>query len=334
MRRIAIAAILIVTLSQSASAWGLTGHHLISQAAAERLPDALPAFLRSPEAVHEIAELGPELDISKNSGAPHDLDLDPGHFTDLTDDGLVQGAVDLNALPNSRQAYDTALRAKGSNEYSAGFLPYSLIDGWQQIAKDFAIWRVARVGETKATNPADKAWFASERALRETLTIRDIGVWGHYVGDGSQPLHNTVHFNGWGKYPNPKGYSTDTHVHSNFESAFVQAHANIADVLAHMRPYKACGCTIQQEIATYLHASQSQVVPLYEIDLRGGFKDSTPEAVDFMRARLGDGATMMRDLIVDAWGASSSLKVGYPRGMTPADAEAGTMTPTRSLNGD
>jgi hypothetical protein len=334
MRRIAIAAILVVTLSQSASAWGLTGHLLISEAAAERLPDTLPAFLRTPAAIHEIAALGPELDISKNSGVPHDQDLDPGHYVDITDDGLVEGAVDLNALPMSREAYDTALRAKGSDEYKAGYLPYSLMDGWQQIAKDFAIWRIARVGEAKAANDADKAWFAGQRALRETLTLRDIGVWGHYVGDGSQPLHTTVHFNGWGKYPNPKGYSTDSHVHSNFESAFVQAHANVGDVLAHMRPYKACGCTIQQEVVAYLRASQSQVVPLYEIDLRGGFRDSTPEAVDFMRARLGDGATMLRDLIVDAWGASSTLKVGYPRGMTPADAEAGTVTPTRSLNGD
>jgi hypothetical protein len=334
MRRIAIAAILVVSMSQSASAWGFMGHYLISEAAAQSLPDTLPSFVRSPEAIREIAALGPELDISKNSGTSHDRDLDTGHYVDITDDGLVEGAVDLNALPASRQDYDTALRAKGSNEYKAGYLPYALIDGWQQIVKDFAIWRIDRVGETKATSPSDKAWFASDRALRETLTLRDIGVWSHYVGDGSQPLHATVHFNGWGNYPNPKGYSTKSDVHSKFESAFVTGHANLSDVLAHMRPYKACACTIQQAVVTYLRATESHVVPLYEIDLRGGFANSTPEAVDFMRARLGDGATMLRDLIVDAWGASSSMKIGYPKGMTPADAEAGTAIPTRGLNGD
>jgi len=333
MRRIAIAAILIVSLSQSASAWGLTGHLLISQAAAERLPDTLPAFVRSPGAVREIAALGPELDISKNSGATHDQDLDPGHYVDLTDDELVEGAVDINALPVSRQLYDTALREKGSNEYKAGYLPYALIDGWQQIVKDFAIWRIDHVGEIKAPSEADRTWFANDRALREILTLRDIGVWSHYVGDASQPLHTTVHFNGWGKYPNPKGYSTKTDVHSKFESEFVNAHATVADVLAHMRPYKACGCTIQQEVVTYLRASRSQVVPLYEIDLRGGFAGGTPEAVEFMRARLGDGATMLRDMIVDAYGASASMKVGYPKAMTPADAEAGTVTPARANGG-
>jgi hypothetical protein len=333
MRRIIIAAVLIVAMSQSASAWGLNGHLLISQAAAEQLPDTLPAFVRSPDAVREIAALGPELDVSKNSGATHDQDLDPGHYVDLTDDELVEGAVDLSALPVSRQLYDTALREKGSNEYKAGYLPYALIDGWQQIVKDFAIWRIDRVGETKAATQAERTWFAGNRALREILTLRDIGVWSHYVGDGSQPLHTTVHFNGWGKYPNPKGYSTKTDVHAKFESDFVNAHATIADVRAHMRPYKACGCTIQQEVVTYLKASRSQVVPLYEIDLRGGFANASPEAVEFMRARLGDGATMLRDMIVDAYGASSTLKVGYPKSMTPADAEAGTVIPSMSLNG-
>ena len=39
--------------------------------------------------------------------------------------------------------------------------------------------------------------------LRETITIRDIGVWSHYVADGTMPLHASVHFDGWGDFPNP-----------------------------------------------------------------------------------------------------------------------------------
>jgi len=324
---------LSLTLAQSASAWGLQGHYMISTAATKALPDSLPAFVRSDAAVAEIGALGPELDRSKGAGEPHDLDLDPNHYVDFDDNAKV-GGVDLDALPGSRRDYDTALRKEGGNEYSLGSLPYALEDGWEQVRVDFAMWRVDRVGETKAATAPDRAWFATARALREILTLRDIGVWSHYVGDASQPLHTTIHFNGWGKYPNPGGYSDARDLHSRFESTFVRAHATLADVSAHMRPYKTCACTIQRHIAQYLHATLSQVIPLYEIDKRGGFASGSPEAVDFVRARLGDGATMLRDLIVDAWEESANVKVGYPRGITPKEAEAGSAVPTRSLYGD
>jgi hypothetical protein len=42
-----------------------------------------------------------------------------------------------------REQYDTLLRAKGITQYKAGYLPYSIVDGWQQIRKDFAYWRAA-----------------------------------------------------------------------------------------------------------------------------------------------------------------------------------------------
>src|SRR5437879_3214564 len=51
------------------------------------------------------------------------------------------GALPLAKLPETREAYDTELRAKGITEYKAGYLPNSIVDGWQQIRKDFAYWR-------------------------------------------------------------------------------------------------------------------------------------------------------------------------------------------------
>jgi hypothetical protein len=47
-------------------------------------------------------------------------------------------------------------------------------------------------------HPEERAWFEADRRLREKLTLRDIGICSHYVGDATQPLHATVHFNGWG----------------------------------------------------------------------------------------------------------------------------------------
>lgn len=329
LRILAFTAALALALAQPASAWGVQGHYMISTAAAKALPDSLPAFVRSDAAVAEIGALGPELDRSKGAGQPHDADLDPGHYLNLDDSAKVEGVVDLDALPGSRRDYDTALRKAGSNEYAVGYLPYSLEDGWEQVRIDFAFWRVDRVGETKAEVPADRAWFATDRVLREALTLRDIGIWSHYVGDGSQPLHVTIHYDGWGNYPNPNGYSKGPGLHSAFETGFVRGHATLADVVAHMHPYASCACTIQQHVATYLRATVTQVVPLFEIEKRSGFKDATPEALDFMRSRLGDGASMLRDLIVDAWTDSDNVKVGFPRGVTPKEVETGTAAPTR-----
>src|ERR1700744_3669504 len=116
-----------------ALAWGATGHRLIGQLAVESLPLDMPAFLHTREASDAIGELAREPDRSRGSGQPHDADLDPGHFMDLSDDGTILGGPALAALPSTRQDYDTAMRAVGSNEYKAGFLPYNIMDGYEQL---------------------------------------------------------------------------------------------------------------------------------------------------------------------------------------------------------
>ncbi len=44
-------------------------------------------------------------------------------------------------------------------------------------------------GAETATTPEERAWFEADRRLREKLTLRDIGIWSHYVGDATQPMH-------------------------------------------------------------------------------------------------------------------------------------------------
>jgi hypothetical protein len=106
----------------AARAWGAIGHEWVSSIAIELLPDDLPDFLRTPEAVANIALLGRELDRSNGSGATHDKERDPRHHIDLADDGSVFG-LPRNALPTTREEYGTALRDKGMTQYKAGNLP-------------------------------------------------------------------------------------------------------------------------------------------------------------------------------------------------------------------
>jgi hypothetical protein len=74
------------------------------------------------------------------------------------------------------RAYDTELRAKGFTQYQAGYLPYSIIDGWQQIRKDFAYWRALTKAIETAATPEERAWFEADRRLREKITLHDIGL--------------------------------------------------------------------------------------------------------------------------------------------------------------
>jgi hypothetical protein len=103
-----------------------------------------------------VRELGPELDRSKGSENPHDAERDPGHWVILNGQGAVLGVLPLDGLPTTRGDYDTELRKHGKTQYTAGYLPYSIVDGWQQLRKDFALWRAAVVGAASAADPADR----------------------------------------------------------------------------------------------------------------------------------------------------------------------------------
>jgi hypothetical protein len=135
----------LIALPQAAFAWGGVGHRTIGELAVRSFPAELPAFLRGPQSAAEMGILSQEPDTSRNAGQPHDYDLDPGHFVDVSDDLTILGGPRLSALPASRRDYDTALRAVGAEQYKAGFLPYNILDGYQQLVKDFA--RHPGVGE-------------------------------------------------------------------------------------------------------------------------------------------------------------------------------------------
>jgi hypothetical protein len=100
-------------------------------------------------------------------------------------------------------------------------------------------------GAETARSPAERSWFEADRRLREKLTLRDIGIWSHYVGDASQPLHVTVHYDGWGHYPNPSGY-TSSRIHAYFEGEFVRSNLKRAAVAAQVGPYEPCECTVKE----------------------------------------------------------------------------------------
>ena len=309
--------------------WGATGHEWISGIAIEKLPESVPAFARTPASVADVAVLGRELDRSKGAGRTHDAERDPGHWISLADDGSVVGVLPLADLPETREQYDTLLRAKGFTQYQAGYLPYAIVDGWQQLRKDFALWRATRKGAETAASAEEQAWFEADRELRERLILRDIGVWSHYAADASQPLHVSVHYEGWGAYPNPNGYTTKD-FDAYFEGEFVRDNLARSAVAVKVGPYRACDCSIEDRTKALLLATLAQVEPLYALEKDGGLRRGEPRGIAFTEERLAAGAAAVRDMIVDAWLASADAPVGYPM-VNVRDIESGTVRATLKL---
>ncbi len=315
-----------------AAAWGATGHRLIGVAAVRALPDELPAFLRTEAAATEIGELSREPDRWKDAGRVHDDDRDPAHFIDLDDAGRALGGPTLQALPDTLLLYRTAVRAAGSDENEAGWLPYAIIDAWQQLRLDFAYWRVLAAAERRATDPGRRAWFAEDRRRREALILRDMGELSHYVGDGGQPLHLSIHHNGWAPdAANPEGFTTARTTHGAFEGAFVRANIDQAALDVALRP-AAETLPIERRVPRYLGETWRQVTPFYRLERAGGLTTDVAAGHDFALGRLAAGASELRDLTVDAWRASGDAEVGW-RPVRVRDVEAGTVDPYESLRG-
>jgi hypothetical protein len=323
---------LALIAAPAALAWGAMGHREIGFVAIKALPNDLPAFLRTDASAVTVGELSREPDRWRDAGKIHDTDRDPGHFVNLDDEGHVFHGPAIDQLPPTRELYDQAIRADGAYDMTkVGWLPYSIVDTWQQVTKDFSYWRVDTAAIETAKNPEQKAWFEHDRAEREKLILRDIGEMSHYVGDASQPMHVTIHYNGWGPFPNPDGFTTEK-IHSPLEGIYVHQNVKPDMVAAKLSPYTACEGPIMPCVVAYLSATRDQVVPLYRLQKDGGFAPGDRRGVAFMTERLAAGSSKLRDMIVDAWKTSEKTGVGYPM-ITEADVRAGTVDAYAALYG-
>jgi hypothetical protein len=315
MRKTACIAVALMCLfPANARAWGLAGHRIIGTVAMQNLPPSLPSFLQTQSAKDEIIYLQSEEDRLKigDSQTAWDREWPTDHYLDVDDDGSIAGVVSLNALPPTRDQFEQLLMRspKQVDAYNVGFLPYAILEGYEQVRSDFALWREA-VADAQADPGA-----RSRQVLtyREELAIHDIGIFSHFVGDGSQPLHVSIHYNGWGPYPNPHGYSTDPRTHAEFESQWVSRYETADIVNRYFHAPTQLSAIPLAEIERYLAQTNAQVVPFYQLKARGGFdlsNASSPahtDALEFTANRLAAASQMLDSLILTAWQTSASLQ--------------------------
>jgi hypothetical protein len=287
---ISLALIALVLLrSAPAFAWGNEGHTAINRVAAQKIPASMPRFLR--HAVVEIAYLGPEPDRWRS---PSEFALknaqEPDHFIDL------ERVSWLDPLPPGRYEFYRKLYDKRSSTTDhpddylperVGLQPYVTMEVYGRLKSAFREYR-QRLAAHQPTHAVEQA------------IIFYAGWLGHYVADGSQPLHTTIQYNGW-VGPNPNGYTTQHTIHAQFETAFVAANITAKDFVGLVNSPERLDDPFAQYVA-YLRTSNGLVENVYALEKAGGFAGTgSPTAFDFTTHRLAAGSQMLLNLWYTAW---------------------------------
>lgn len=267
--------------------WGSDGHQMAARAATAVLPADLPGFFRDAE--EQLVYLDPEPDRwRERSLVEMDQAWQYDHYIDL--ENVPERALEApDRFSYLKALYDAGL---AKPERDGGFLPFRIMEMYERVVTEWRLWRAAPD--------------ATRRGWIEQRIVNDAGILGHYVTDGSQPQHTTIHFNGWAAgAPNPEGFTTDRTFHARFETDFVRAHVTQDDVSRRVQsPPSSLVGRVRPAVIDYLRASNAQVPELYRLDRDFGFRadrPARPETVAFASERLAVGARMLADLWWSAW---------------------------------
>ena len=276
--------IVLLLLSQvpSTRAWGDEGHRYINRVAAQKLPDDMPAFFR--QAAARLEFLGPEPDRWRDNKelffALHEVNA-PDHFID------IDKPDNFREIPNDRYKYMEFLHAQGKDPKDIGFLPYSILEWYEKVQVLFRLWR----------NTQNQA----EREQIEQNIVYYAGVLGHYVADGSQPLHATMHYNGWTGAANAENYTREP-LHWRFEGEYVKAQIKAEDFSGMVNTATKLKDPFADTM-TFLFDSYNNVEPLYRMDKTARWDDrnTNAESKQFVSKRLAAGSQMLANLWYTAW---------------------------------
>ena len=299
-------------------AWGPVGHEIVNQVALASLPADFPAWIHAPANADRIVFLADEPDRWRDSTDNPMLNAtSPDHEFNLEE--IAAAGMDLATLPPDRYdfvvQFAAARAAHAANfepidpKYNAahtqslpGFLPWAVREDYAKLQTIFSYLKVYEPYGT----PEE-----AENARANAIYV--MGVMGHYVGDGSQPLHATIYYHGW-TGPNPNGYiGSVAGWHAWIDSGFInKAHLTAAEVLPRVQPAEPLSVAARPDgrdpifaaILDYVLATNQQVEPLYRLERDGPLRMNgppTPEGRAFIDAQLLRGGEMLGALWITAW---------------------------------
>jgi hypothetical protein len=306
---------LALVCSPRITAWGLTGHVVISRAAINALPPDVPPFVK--RQIDWIATRSITPDSYRAASEPFiKMAEDPSHEWHL------EQIAFLKTIPRSRLEFIQALydeykrleksdpaKAALANPTSTGMLPYTTMEVYERLKVTFRTWREQqRDKQPTSFTEQDAAFY--------------IGWLSHYVADASQPLHSSIQHDGW-RGDNPRNYTRDGAVHWGFENDFVDLiglkegdlQGRVAAAKTVVDPFSA--------ILAHLARSNTRVEQVYALEQQHALADkSNAPARELVYLCTSDGVTLLRDLIYTAWTTSAA----------PAAARTGIVQPNDPKN--
>ncbi len=299
-----------------ALAWDYEGHHTVNELALATLPPDFGGFELTPALKNRIAYLAgepdrwrnvPDLPLKHVNGPDHYFDLEDIKLCGLTPDTLPPLRYDFVAIlakaraahPDNFPAIDPDKDADHTRELD-GFLPWAITEYYDKLKSDFSTLKAfQQYGGT-----------ADEIANAKADIVYVMGVMGHFVGDGAQPLHTTKHYNGW-VGDNPKGYTTRTTFHSWIDGGYFKKTGGIkaAPLMGQVHaaekiPNASDPDGMFRAVVNYLADQNKYVEPLYEMEKNGqltGEGDKGMEARPFLEGQIAKGAQMLGDIWLTAW---------------------------------
>jgi hypothetical protein len=301
--------------AQNIFAWDYEGHHAVNELALASVPADFGIQL-TPALKDRIAFLAGEPDRWRNvtdlplkhfNGPDHYIDLEDLKLFGLTPETLpimrydfvADIALARAAHPEKFPAIDPAKDSDHTRELD-GFLPWAITEYFEKLKSDFATLKaLQRYGGSP-----------EEIANAQADIVYVMGVMGHFVGDGSQPLHTTVHFNGW-VGENPKGYTTKTTFHAWIDGGYFKKTGgiNVETLVAKIQPATRIANAGESEaffrdVVAYLVEQNKFVEPLYEMDKNGqlsGEGDKGLQARPFLEGQLVKAGQMLGNIWYTAW---------------------------------
>ena len=309
-------AIVLGAFAFNVNAWDYEGHHAVNQLALASLPDDFGIEL-TPALKGRIAFLAGEPDRWRNiSDLPLKHFNGPDHYIDLEDlklygltpetlpnmryDFVADIAIARAAHPERFPAIDPTKDADHTRELD-GFLPWAITEYYEKLKSDFSTLKALKqCGGTP-----------EEIANAQADIVYVMGVMGHFVGDGSQPLHTSANYNGWDPNNNPKGYTTKQTFHAWIDGGYFKKTGGIkVEVLvgkiqpATPIPNASDPQAFFRSIIAYLVEQNKLVEPLYQMEKDGqlsGEGEKGLQARPFLEGQLVKAGQMLGNIWLTAW---------------------------------
>ncbi|MBK1881413.1 hypothetical protein JIN85_03235 [Luteolibacter pohnpeiensis] len=300
----------------TALGWDYQGHRMVNQIALASLPADFPSFVKEPAAAERIAFLAGEPDRWRNT---QDLPIkhfsSPNHYLDY--EQIQMAGLNPQKLPPMRYDFVTQFAAGRASHLAAfpkvdpeknadhtaewpGFLPWQIAEDYGKLKSGFSYLK-----ELEALGTPD------EIANAKANIIYIMGTMGHYVGDGSQPLHITIHHNGW-VGDNPNDYTRWSGFHAWIDGGFIQQSGiQLSDMLPEVKPVSAwtltegSGDPVFAKVFEYIQAQHAFVEPIYQLEKKGAFRAENPvkseEGKKFIEQRLLSGGRTLAEIWLTAY---------------------------------